>query len=530
MLNANNYEYALMLPYWQKLDDLYRGEKVVKDKGMKYLPASTGMILDGAGVPETLGDKAYQSYKTRAEYINHVKTAVERYVGLCHQSSPTIQLPPEMEYLREHATKDGQSLESLLRTINTAQVKIGRCGLFADLNTNIKGGEPYLAFYDTFSIINWNESDNPTGKTDLNMLVLQEIEHICENFTWNDVVRYRVCLLGDGNTVNENDVYQQGVFVDTIDFSPDNMFTPSYLGTKLHEIPFVFINSCDCLPRPDYPPLDDLANNSLSAYRLSADYRQALHMQGQDTLVIKGHLLNAESAAPQDNSKNAQEQGIRTGAGAVLNVGTDGSAEFIGVSGTGIPEMRTALENIYNRCEVKSGNLLTNSGQFETGESLKTRLTAQTATLNQIALTGAFGLQKALRIIARWIGADENQVIVQPNLEFCDYRASGDDLVKITTAIKLGFPMSLQSAYEYAQSKGYTKEPFDTQIEMIKKEKDSGLRDMLMPPEQDLTSSNSGLNPLNGNNAGSSGRSAQSVANQTTGASADLNNVNKVTK
>ena len=135
-----------------------------------------------------------------------------------------------------------------------------------------------------------------------------------------------------------------------------------------------------------------------------------------------------------------------------------------------------------------------------------------------------------MRVIARWIGADESQVIVQPNLEFCDYRASGDDLVKITTAIKLGFPMSLQSAYEYAQSKGYTKEPFDTQIEMIKKEKDSGLRDMLMPPEQDLTSSNSGLNPLNGNNAGSSGRSAQSVANQTTGASADLNNVNKVTK
>ena len=26
MLNANNYEYALMLPYWQKLDDLYRAK------------------------------------------------------------------------------------------------------------------------------------------------------------------------------------------------------------------------------------------------------------------------------------------------------------------------------------------------------------------------------------------------------------------------------------------------------------------------------------------------------------------------
>ena len=113
MLNSNNYEYTLMLPYWQKLDDLYRGEKVVKSKGLKYLPASAGMIIDGAGVPGSLGERIYNSYKERAEYINHVKTAVERYVGLCHQSSPTIQLPSEMEYLREHATKDGQSLESL---------------------------------------------------------------------------------------------------------------------------------------------------------------------------------------------------------------------------------------------------------------------------------------------------------------------------------------------------------------------------------------------------------------------------------
>lgn len=528
MLDATNYEYSLMLPYWTKLDDLYRGELVVKRKGMKYLPASTGMILDGAGTNGTLGDDIYNSYKKRAEYINHVKTAVERYVGLCHQSSPTIQLPEEMEYLRDTATKDGQSLESLLRMINTAQVKLGRCGLFVDVKTDMNGSKPYIAFYDAFSIINWNESDNAHGKTDLNMLVLSEIEHICDNFVWNDVTRYRVCLLGDGNVVNDNDVYRQGVFVDTNAFSENDMIVPSYLGTKLQEIPFVFINSCDCLPRPDYPPLDDLANNSLSAYQLSADYRQALHMQGQDTLVIKGRLLNvSDTVGTQDNSKNAQEQGIRTGAGAVLNVGTDGSAEFIGVNGSGIPEMRSALENIYNRCEVKSGNLMTNSGNFETGESLKTRLTAQTATLNQIALTGAFGLQKALRMIARWIGADEEKVIVQPNLEFSDYRASGDDLVKITTAIKLGFPMSLQSAYEYAQSKGYTKEPFSTQIEMIKEEKKSGLRDILMPPEQALANSNSGLNPLNGNNAG---RSAESVANQVSGAEGAISNVEKITE
>lgn len=531
MLESENYEYSKMLPYWRKLDDLYKGEDVVKKKGVEYLPPSAGMIIDDLGIPNSIGNKVYMSYLRRADYINHVKNGVDRYVGLCHQSAPTIQLPPEMEYLREKATKDGQSLESLLRMINTEQVKLGRCGLFVDLNTDINGSEPYIAFYDAFSIINWNNSDNPFGYSDLNMLVLHEVEHVCNNFEWSDEDRYRVCLLGDGSSVSDKDFYRQGVF-DANNFVPEKMFTPSYLGKKLNEIPFVFINACDCISRPDYPPLDDLANTSLSAYRLSADYKQALHMQGQDTLVIKGSLLNVTENAPSDNSKNAQEQGIRTGAGAVLNVASDGNAEFIGVNGDGIPEMRQALENAYNRCEVKSGNLLTNGATFESGESLKTRLTAQTANLNQIALTGAFGLQKALRIIARWIGADESKVVIQPNLEFSDYRVTGDDLVKVTTAIKLGFPMSLESAYAYAQSKGYAKEPFDTQIEMIKKEKASGLRDLLMPPEQEFAGSNSGLNPLNGNNAGksSSGNLASSVEKKTTTANKDISDVDKVTK
>ena len=528
MLDSVNYEYLNMLPYWEKLDDLYRGEDYVKKAGVKYLPPSAGMILDDMSSINSLGFKIYKSYIGRADYINHVKNAVDRYVGLCHQSSPTIQLPKEMEYLRDKATKDGQSLESLLRMINTEQVKLGRCGLFVDISTDVtRDNKPYLAFYDAFSITNWNNSDNPFGYTDLNMLVLKETEHVLKDFSWTDEIRYRVCLLGDGHVVRGNDYYRQGVFKDTA-FNDNLMFTPSYLGTKLHEIPFVFINACDTVTRPDFPPLDDLANCSLSAYRLSADYKQALHMQGQDTLVIKGNLLNVTENAPTDNSKNAQEQGIRTGAGAVLNVGADGNAEFIGVNGDGIPEMRQALENAYNRCEVKSGNLLTNGATFESGESLKTRLTAQTANLNQIALTGAFGLQKALRFIARWIGADEEEVVVQPNLEFSDYRITGDDLVKVTTAIKLGFPMSLQSAYEYAQSKGYTKEPFETQIEMIKQEKESGLRDLLMPPEQQFAESNSGLNPLNGNNAGGS-VSATSVQKKTTSANKDLTDVSKIT-
>lgn len=504
MLEESNIDYSLMLSYWDKMNDLYAGSKVVKSKGEKYLPPSAGMVLDGVDIYNSTGWRAYQRYKQRAEYINHVKDAVDTYVGLCHQQSPTIQLPKAMEYLRESATKDGQSLEGLLRKINTEQVKLGRCGLLVDIDTSPSGdSKPFIAFYDAESIINWNDSDNKFGMTSVSMLVLKESVRVLNNFSWNIEDRYRVCLLGDGSEVSVGDKYKQGVFLSgTYDY--DKMFTPSYLGTTLDFIPFVFINTCNCLSVIDYPPLDDLAEQSISAYCLSADYKQALHMQGQDTLVIKGNVINAEdnNTDPSNPRQTAEQSGIRTGAGAVINVSSDGSAEFIGVNGDGIPEMRQALENAYSRCESKAGKLIARGESIESGESLKTRLTAQTATLNQIALTGAFALQKALRNIALWLGLDQNEVVVKPNLEFSDFRNNGDDLVKLMSSKALGLPMSYESIYSYAMQKGYVNIPFKTQLELIKKEKKSELDKVLLPANSEqLSNSNSGLNPLNGVNS-----------------------------
>lgn len=488
MLNSANLHYLKMLPYWVKLRELYAGEKIVKDKGVKYLPPSAGMMLDGMNVGED-GYKSYENYKQRAEYINYIRDAVETYVGLVNQEKPSIQLPKEMEYLRERATKRGESLESLLRKITTEQLKVGRCGLFVDLATSTQGSKPYLAFYDAESILNWNETDNYTGNTDLSMLVLREIVPVLTDFTWSEETRYRVCLIGDGSTPS-NDNYKQGIFLSE-NFDKNEMFYPSYFNKKLNQIPFVFINACDILPDIDYPPLDDLANQSISQYCLSADYKQALHNQGQDTLLIKGHILNNES----------NEQ-VRIGAGSIINVGVDGDASFIGVNGDGIPEMRQALETCNARCESMAGRLITRSQSFESGESLKTRLNAETCDLNQIALTGAFGLERALKIIAEWIGANPDEIVIKPNLEFSDFSANGDDIVKLMTAKQQGCPLSYESIYDVMVARGYAKVPFKTQMEMIKNEEKDGVADVLTTMLTNaLATSNSGLNPLNGNNA-----------------------------
>ena len=98
----------------------------------------------------------------------------------------------------------------------------------------------------------------------------------------------------------------------------------------------------------------------------------------------------------------------------------------------------------------------TSARSVESGEALQMRVAARTATLNSIALTGAFALQSILRIAARWIGANPDEVIVTPNLDFADEQLEGKTLVDFMNAKMLGAPISIESIHKVMQDRGLT--------------------------------------------------------------------------
>jgi hypothetical protein len=257
--------------------------------------------------------------------------------------------------------------------------------------------------------------------------------------------------------------YRVGVFRDqNATFSEEQLLTPQIAGKTLDRLPFVFINSQDITPMPDDPPMLGLSSLCLAIYRGEADYRQSLFMQGQDTLVIIGGDENNE---------------YRTGAGATLcpPIG-GGDAKYIGVDGDGLEEQRLALENDYARAGKKSGELLDEtSREKESGAALRVRVAAKTATLNEIALTGAYALQEILRIAAVWIGANPDEVVVMPNLDFVDDQMEGKELVDIMSAKQLGAPISSQSVHLLMQNRGMTEKTWDEEMELLEEEKENEL-------------------------------------------------------
>jgi hypothetical protein len=469
---------------WLLLRDFNEGEQHVKAKEDLYLKPTAGMVLDGMlkGQP---GRLAYESFLERAVFPDYIKDAVEIYIGLLHQKESVIELPPELEPLRANASIKGESLDSLLRRIHAEQILQGRCGILVDPpdkdSSLAEKNLPFLSLYAAESIFNWDESNDSISTDKVNMVVLDETgpRRDAGTLTWKIVNQHRILDL------DESGVYRQGLFLNnSSQYDESAMIYPAVLGRTLKEIPFVFANSKDLLPEPENSPLLGLANIVWSIYRGEADYRYSLFMQGQDTLVVIGSVRNP-------NSDPTGTEAIRTGAGSRIDIDLNGDAKYIGVSSKGLAEQRVCLENDRKRAETQSGRLIGTKSNVESGEALRVRLAAQTATLNQIALTGALALENSLKIIARWKGVDESKVKVIPNMDFADIQLQGQELVNLLNARSLGAPISIESIHKVLVNRGLTNLDYNTELSKIKSE--NKLLGLLTP--KDSAPSNQPNNP-----------------------------------
>jgi hypothetical protein len=469
-ISTKHPQYTSKAQKWETCNDTYDGEDQIKDRGVKHLPATSGQIADGQGLGQTSpGELAYQAYKLRAVFPDLMAEAVEAAIGTMHRKPASIELPSSMEPLRLSATPLGESLQMVLRKINVRQLVAGRVGLLGDVQETDGQPTPVLVLYGEGAVINWVQGGGKMAPTDVVLAVADESGYVVgADLQWSHKAKFKVFALMDA----EGKASLTGGTYGFADAEPSD--EPSTLeftavtvrGNTLQELPFTFINSKDLAPTPDNPPLYGLAKLALAIYRGDADHRQHLFMQSQDTLVLIGNMM----ATAVDGS-DGDEAPIRTGAGASINVPQGGDAKYIGVSGNGLSEQRQNLENDYKRATQKAGQLLDSAGQAkESGEALKIRSAAQTATLVQIAQAGAAGLETVLKAMAPWFGANPEDIVVTPNLEFTDANFNGMALVQMQQAKTLGAPLSSKSIHGWLADQGMTKLTYDEEVNTIDSE------------------------------------------------------------
>lgn len=510
--------YAKFSPIWVKLNDVFAGQDTIKEKRQKYLPPLMSMELDGMTSPEDLGYQRYQQYILRANFPDDYSEAVRNNHGLLWSKQATIELPDEMAYMLTSATRDGMGLQALLAAVNEMQLRNGRVGLLLDMDSVASAeNKPFISVYYAPAIRNWDSADRrldgAVARDSLNMLVLDESGPVRVEgaFDWQDQIRRRVLLLGPleiDDKANSGAVYQQGLFVndqETDSFDKTKMIVPKYKGSPLNEIPFVAINASDCLIEPDSPPLLGLANLVLSMYISDADYRQHLATQGQDTLVRIGAIGDGASDGKAP---------VRVGGNSVMDVAMGGDVKYVGIESKGLEEARMALANDKAEAQLKAGQMVNNTkGSQESGEALRTRIGARTASLVQLAKTGASGVEALLKLCARWMGLEENQVIVKPNLDFSKALFSGQNLVQTMSARQLGAPVCLETIHSYLSDQGLTTLTFEEEMKKMDEEftKYPFVKDMLASGKADQN----GVQQAQGS-AVTAGGTAQAKQNQAT--------------
>ena len=429
-IDAKHPAYIARFPDWEQLAHCYAGERAIKERREKYLPPTEGMRIDGMNEGQD-GKNAYDAYLARAVFPDYVRQGVEAMVGIMHREPARIEVPPELEPLLDSLGANGESIQMLLRRLNEWQLLYGRAGLL---------------------VINWDDGLRIQGKQVLEFVTLDESDYErTGSFEWEFKNRFRICAM------SSTGVYQVAkVEGADPDVTQADWVTPSIGGRTLDRIPFIFVNTKDLVSSPDDPPLLGLSNTCLAIYRGEADYRQSLHMQGQETFVIIG----------ADDDKKT-----RLGAGARIELPRDGDAKFVGVSADGLAAMKDAINDDKRLAEELTSRLFDATGTtYQSGEALRIRVSAKTATLRTIALTGAEALKQALIIVAEWVGADPSKIVVEPNTDFADTSAASRTALELTQAKILGFPISNRSLHRFAVQHGLTELTFEEEKEAIEED------------------------------------------------------------
>ncbi len=283
-------DYGRMLADWEVIDDCIAGERVIKERGAKYLPPPE-IIPPGlpATDPKVL---RYGAYKLRAIFYNVAQRTLDGLVGEVFLRDPAVKVPPQLDAVIKDANGDGSSLAQTAKTALDSVMSKGRGGFFVDYpvtsgpvtvaQQNSGNIRPTIVFYKPTDIINWRKIKRG-GKWILSLVVVREEydAQLDDGFTTQTRLRWRALQL-------VNNIYVQTLYQPQETQTIQTFNIKDGKGNPLPEIPFTFVGSKNNGPDINPAPMLALCNLNLGHYRNSADYEESVFMLGQPTAVATG--------------------------------------------------------------------------------------------------------------------------------------------------------------------------------------------------------------------------------------------------
>lgn len=401
-VNAEHPEYRAIAPRWRLVRD------IVENNAMRYI--------------RTVDVEDYnrsQQYKEDAILMNFTRLTKNGLTGLVFRKESKVELPEDLDYLMEDATGTGLDLDDLAKFLLSELQQTGRAGLLVDYPTRNEEmsllDDEQMQFkarikpYVAESIINW-KTVTIGSKTMPSMVVLREIYDCIDEkdgFDWVEKVQYRVLYLG------EDGAYRQSVWDNNYNLIEDVMPVDAE-GNPFYYIPFYFVGSEDNDWHIDPIPLYDLAVLNLGHYRNSADYEESIFLNGQPTAILGGDV-------DPDQFVETYGTNIKIGSRAVYYLGSGAKGEFMQTNPNQLAD--TAMRRKEDQAVAIGARLIAPATGRETAEGVKVRYAAQNSALHILVENVSKAMQSALDDVARFMGADEEEIVYNLNRQFYEETA-----------------------------------------------------------------------------------------------------------
>jgi len=434
-----NAEYVKMAPKWALIKDCSEGE--VKAHADRWIVPPAGLfqkeIRDSEAISEsTLGliapiaegsnwTEAAKTFAFHGFAPQLVRYTEQGYMSLITEHDPVIEATTAMEYLKEDATKDSKSMTELYFNTILDVLKTGRSPILIDIGAD---GKLKFVKYSAVALIDWGTGRVGTDDSSLTYAVFKDLK-INDEFEpiggstiqkYVEVIHYHH-LVGGVYTVT---TYETKGGVRNV----SNTVTPKYMGRAIGFIPIVIIGSLDNTPDVDNIPLEGIASCVVGIYTLSCLLAHAERTSAVPTMYATG--VDSDEA-PQTT-------------GADVFVALADSQARMGYTTTDTSAMthiKARMEDLYSQAQELGASLLgSKRGSSESGEALRLRQAAATASLKSVVHNVGLGMETLLLLVNKWMtGKDTSEEIrFVPNKEFSTFALTANEQIAMVQAWQSG--------------------------------------------------------------------------------------------
>lgn len=415
----------------KKVNDLLSG----REDALPYVRALPGHEEETA-----------KKFREGAYYLPVTARTAEAFSGLVFGKTPTRSNLDALDAYLGDVTGSGQDIDRFAEQGFDGILSTGAVMVLVDYpdapagatkaDAEAEGVRPTLKLYDATAILaaRVQKVGAALKLSHIRVAEIVEEKDAADEFKLSQVAQVRVLDL------DEAGLYRQRVFrqLDSQWVQFGDTVEPKRQNARLNVIPAFFSNPRDGEPNPARPPLDDIADISVAHLNNSAALEWALLWTANPTPVFKGLTIG-------------EGETIKLGSSEGLIVTEGGDAKFMEFTGSGLSELRMALEAKRKDAALMGARMLLETGRAAiAAETARIERAGETSVVSGIANALSDCLTKALTFMADWAGVSSEGIQYWLNTDLNPAGLSAQELTALLAAWQSG-AITLEDLFENLQ-------------------------------------------------------------------------------